>query len=133
DIQKTAEWLGDLFKQHGFTVNIVKGYDNPIVVAHYITAPSLPTGLIYGHYDVQPAAKEEGWQSEPFTFTERAGRFYARGAIDNKGQVFVHVTTILQLIKEKKLGYNIKFMIEGNEETGSPTLEKFIKENKKLL
>jgi len=129
----TVEWLRTQFTEGGFDVTVVEGYDNPIVVASYVADPSYKTCLIYGHYDVQPADLSEGWDSDPFVATERNGRFYCRGAIDNKGQNLVHVVSIIDLIKAGKLGYNVKFMIEGNEETGSPNLEQFLKDKKDLL
>ncbi len=133
EIQKCALWLKNTFAAEGFKVNVINNYGNPIIVASFEADPTYTTCLIYGHYDVQPALKSDGWNSEPFELTNDGKRLYARGAIDNKGQVAVHIATIFDLIKEKKLKYNIKFMIEGNEETGSPKLGKFIEENKELL
>lgn len=132
-MQKTAQWLKETFTTHNFTVEVIEGYDNPIVVAKYTTNPELKTCLIYGHYDVQPAEITDGWDSEPFTLTQRNNRIYARGGIDNKGQVAIHMATIFELIKENNLKYNVTFMIEGNEETGSPYLSKFIQDHKDKL
>lgn len=129
----TVEWLKKLFEEHNFKVTIIDGYDNPVVVAHYEVDPTLQTCLIYGHYDVQPAEGQEGWLSEPFQVVEREGRIFCRGAIDNKGQNLVHIVSIFDLIKQGKLGYNIKFMLEGNEETGSPNMERLIREQKDAL
>ncbi len=134
EIQKCALWLKNTFLENGFQVNVVNNYGNPIIIAHYQNPdPQVKTCLIYGHYDVQPAQSGDGWDSNPFELTNNGKRLYARGAIDNKGQVSIHIATIFDLIKENKLKYNITFMIEGNEETGSPLLGKFIKENKDLL
>lgn len=133
DIEKTARWLASQFESNGFKAQIVGGYDNPIVVASLVVSPKLETCLVYGHYDVQPAEKNEGWDTEPFTLTEKNGRLYARGAVDNKGQVFAHMFTVFKLLKAGKLNYNVKFIIEGNEETGSPSLAKFVKANISLL
>jgi len=133
EIQKTAQWLKNLFEQNKFTAQVVEGYGNPVVIASYIVDPAYKTVLIYGHYDVQPAGKDEGWDSEPFELIEANGRLMGRGAIDNKGQVLVHMINVFEHIKNKTLGYNVKFMIEGNEETGSPNLEKFIGDNLNLL
>ncbi len=133
EIEKTVEWLERTFKSKGFKVKIIKGYDNPVVLAEYIQNKEYETALIYGHYDVQPASESEGWSSDPFKLTERSGRLYARGVVDNKGQVMIHIINIFNLIEKGKLKYNIKFFIEGNEETGSPNLEKCIKDKKKLL
>ena len=133
EIQATVGWYKKLFQDNGFTVQVVEGHDNPLIVADYVADSSLKTVLVYGHYDVQPASKEEGWDSEPFALSERNGRLYARGVIDNKGQHLVHVVNVFKHIHNKTLGYNIKFLIEGAEEIGSPNLERFIKENRKFL
>jgi acetylornithine deacetylase/succinyl-diaminopimelate desuccinylase-like protein len=126
EMRSTAQWLKMLFEKYNFNVELAEGYGNPIVIAHYEADPSFETCLVYGHYDVQPADVADGWDSDPFELTERDGRLFARGAIDNKGQVMVHISNILDLIEEDLLKYNIKFMIEGNEETGSPDMERFM-------
>ena len=133
DIEKTAGWLEMIFKENKFTTTIVRGYDNPIIVASFIKNKSLPTCLVYGHYDVQPAQLSDGWKSDPFMLREEDGRLFCRGAVDNKGQNLIHIISVFKLIKEDKLKFNVKFMLEANEETGSPSLEKFIKENEVLL
>lgn len=128
EIDKTAQWLQNLLSTNGFKVEIIEGYDNPLVFAEYISDPKNETCLIYGHYDVQPASLEDGWNSDPFELTEKDGRLVARGSVDNKGQILIHIASIIDLIKEGALNYNIKFLIEGNEETGSPNLRKFVEE-----
>ncbi len=137
DIEKTAAWLGNLLKENGFEVEIVKGFGNPIVHAQYKNtengAQKKQHVLIYGHYDVQPASKEEGWSSDPFELTEKNGRFLGRGAVDNKGQIMIYLTTVIELIKQKKLGYDVSFLIEGNEETGSAGIDRFVEKNKEKL
>lgn len=133
EIQSTVNWLSNLFKEHNFDVQVVTGYDNPLVIASYIKDESLPTCLVYGHYDVQPASKEDGWDSEPFELTERDGRYFARGVLDNKGQVLIHIYNVLKLIYEDNLAYNVKFFLEGNEETGSPNMARFMQENSDLV
>ncbi|HVX92996.1 MAG TPA: M20/M25/M40 family metallo-hydrolase, partial [Candidatus Dojkabacteria bacterium] len=135
DMLQTVEWLKNLFQSNGFEVKSleVEG-TNPLVFASYKLSDDAETVLVYGHYDVQPADKEDGWNSEPFELTERNGRLYARGVMDNKGQSFVHIFTVLELIKQKKLKYNVKFIIEGGEEVGDvDSLIKIITENKDLL
>lgn len=133
EIAAASQWLKGIFEAKGFQVNVLEGYGNPVVVTSLIVDPSFKTCLIYGHYDVQPASLEEGWLSEPFELNERDGRIYGRGATDNKGQFLIHVASIFDLLEKKQLGYNIKFMLEGDEETGSPFLEKLINDNKELL
>lgn len=133
EIDKTVSWLEQTFQSHKFTVNVIRGFDNPIVIAYYEVDPEFQTCLVYGHYDVQPAQMDEGWFADPFSYHEQEGRIYARGAIDNKGQVLTHMTSIFELIEAGKLQYNIKFIVEGNEETGSPNILKFIESQKDLL
>jgi acetylornithine deacetylase/succinyl-diaminopimelate desuccinylase-like protein len=132
-IEKTATWLEKTFKQNGFKTKKLTGYDNPIVLAFYETNPMYETCLIYGHYDVQPAQVADGWNSNPFEAIEKNGKIFGRGVVDNKGQVLLHMSAAFELIKHRKLGYNLIFMIEGNEETGSPLLEQCIRENKQYL
>jgi acetylornithine deacetylase/succinyl-diaminopimelate desuccinylase-like protein len=105
----------------------------PIVYGEKIIDKSLPTVLIYGHYDVQPPDPIELWDSPAFMPEIRNGKIYARGACDDKGQVFMHIKAAEIMIKTGSLPCNIKFMIEGEEEVGSNNLEAFVKENKNLL
>ncbi len=133
DCKKTAEFLRDLLVSYGFDAKTVEGYGNPVVMASFTVDPKAETCLIYGHYDVQPAAKEDGWDSDPFEMVERDGRLYGRGIMDDKCQFLIHILTIGKLIQEKKLQYNIKFFFEGNEEEGSPYIEQFVKDYAKEL
>jgi len=130
EIDKAVEWLKNLFDKNKFKTEIFKGYDNPVVFANYVKDKKLPTCLIYGHYDVQPADIKDGWDNDPFRLTEKDGKLYARGVADNKGQFLVHLYSIIDLIKSRKLKYNIKFLIEGNEETGSGGITKLIPDQK---
>ena len=116
---KTAHFLAETFRGKGFQTKLLNHPKlNPVVFAECHLDDKLPTLLIYGHYDVQPAGKE-GWGYNPFQLTIKSNRLYGRGIVDNKGQVSIHITTAFQLLKEGKLAYNLKFLIEGNEETGS--------------
>lgn len=133
DIAKTAQFLQELLKERGFDAQIFEGYGNPVVFGSYVVDPSKKTALLYGHYDVQPASKEDGWDSDPFELTEKDGKFFGRGIMDDKCQFLIHILAIGKLIQEKRLQYNIKFVFEGNEEVGSPTIEHFIKEHTDLL
>ncbi|MBE37294.1 MAG: peptidase dimerization domain protein [Flavobacteriales bacterium] len=114
-------------------VEICKTNGYPIVYGEKIIDESLPTVLIYGHYDVQPPDPLELWDSEPFNPEIRDGKIYARGACDDKGQFFMHVKAAEIMISTNTLPCNIKFMIEGEEEVGSENLETFVKNNKSLL
>jgi acetylornithine deacetylase/succinyl-diaminopimelate desuccinylase-like protein len=132
DIMATAEWYIQLFKEHGFDVQLLQGpHTFPVVLARYIVDTALPTVLVYGHYDVQPA-NQEGWETDPFEVIEKEDRFYGRGVVDNKGQSLVHIATVLHLIATKNLAKNITFIIEGNEETSNPDLKDLLIEHKSL-
>ncbi len=133
EVRATSEFLVKMFKDRGFEVGSYDGFGNPIVFASLVVDEALPTVLVYGHYDVQPAEMSDGWKSDPFEFVERDGRFYGRGAIDNKGQFMVHVATVFDLMEAGKLKYNVKFLLEGDEETGSGDLVSFVKQNKDML
>lgn len=134
EMRKTAEWLGEYLAEHGFKVSYLKGpRTNPVVFAEYIQSPELETVLVYGHYDVQPAKREDGWSSDPFVLTEKKGRLIGRGVVDNKGQNLIHIYTICKLIEEGKLAYNVKVMIEGNEETANPDMTAMVKKYQKLF
>ena len=134
EIEKAVGWLKKLFAESGFEVQIWRGKRcYPVIFASYNKIKSTKTVLVYGHYDVQPANREDGWSSNPFQLIEKNERLLARGAIDNKGQIMVHIYAILQLIKQKKLKYNVEFLIEGNEETSNPELAVLIEKNKKSV
>ena len=112
---------------------------HPIVYGEHIIDPALPTILVYGHYDVQPAAPLDEWKSEPFEPVVRTtdihpdGAIFARGATDDKGQMFIHVKAVEAMIQTDTLPCNVKFMIEGEEEVGSPNLYPFIVKYKDML
>lgn len=134
EIEKTVAWLKKLFEMRNFKVEIWKGKTaNPVVFASLLSNKTLPTLLIYGHYDVQPASKIDGWKSDPFVLTESKNKLLGRGVVDNKGQIMAHIATAVDLIKEGALKYNLKFLIEGNEETGNDDLAGLMKKNKKKL
>jgi acetylornithine deacetylase/succinyl-diaminopimelate desuccinylase-like protein len=106
---------------------------HPVVYGEKIVDASKPTVLVYGHYDVQPADPLELWHSGPFEPVIKDGKVYARGSADDKGQFYMHVKALETLIKTSSLKNNIKFLIEGEEEIGSPNLGKFVGEHKELL
>ncbi|MEP7277857.1 MAG: dipeptidase [Bacteroidota bacterium] len=106
---------------------------HPVVYAEKITDPAMPTVLVYGHYDVQPADPLNLWENGPFEPVIKDGKIYARGACDDKGQVYMHVKALETMVKTDSLFTNIKFCIEGEEEVGSPNLAKFVKTHKDLL
>ncbi|WP_421892103.1 dipeptidase [Marinoscillum sp.] len=134
DVRKAAKFIKTKFEEAGAdTVELVETPGHPIVYAEKILDPKLPTVLVYGHYDVQPADPYELWDSPPFEPVIKNDRIYARGACDDKGQMYMHVKAFESLVKSGSLPCNAKFMIEGEEEVGSSHLETFVKENKKKL
>ncbi|MFZ0430796.1 MAG: dipeptidase [Acidobacteriota bacterium] len=135
DIRRAAEFVSGQLKNAGVTtVEICATEGHPIVYGEVTVDPGKPTVLIYGHYDVQPVDPVELWESGPFEPTVRQGRVYARGATDDKGQLMVHFKSIeaFKAVKQK-LPVNLKFLIEGEEEIGSPHLDEFISENVERL
>lgn len=106
---------------------------NPLVYAEKRVSPDAPTVLIYGHYDVMPVAPLDLWKSNPFEPEIRDGRVYARGADDDKGQAMIQLKAFEYMVREGNLRHNVKFILEGEEEIGSPSLNAFLHENKELL
>jgi acetylornithine deacetylase/succinyl-diaminopimelate desuccinylase-like protein len=126
-ILEQVSWLTNLFEKNCFTVKILQGPNtNPVVLAEYHVSDNVETKLVYGHYDVQPANQEEGWKGDPFLLRNEGGSLIARGIVDNKGQNLIHIFNVINLIKEGKLKYNVKFMIEGNEETANPDMTELV-------
>lgn len=108
-----------------------KGY--PVVYGEKITDPSKPTVLVYGHYDVQPPDPLDLWHNDPFDPVIKNEKIYARGACDDKGQFYMHIKAFETMVQTNSLSTNVKFIIEGEEEVGSPNLAAFIKEKKDML
>lgn len=134
DVLKAAEYLALKLRDAGADkVEVCATDGNPIVYGEKIIDDSLPTVLVYGHYDVQPPDPLELWQSPPFEPTIRDGKIFARGACDDKGQVYMHVKAFEVMQQNGGAPCNIKFMIEGEEEIGSKNLGIFVKENKERL
>lgn len=134
DMSKTAEAVKEkLIIAGADKVEVCSTAGYPIVYGEKIINPNLPTVLVYGHYDVQPADPIELWDSGPFEPVIKDGLIYARGACDDKGQVFMHVKAFELMMKTNSLHCNIKFMIEGEEEVGSDNLGIFVKNNKEKL
>jgi acetylornithine deacetylase/succinyl-diaminopimelate desuccinylase-like protein len=135
DVKKAASFLINQLEEIGLdnvTLHETKGH--PIITAEKLPHDDKPTVLIYGHYDVQPSDPDNLWKTPPFEPTVIDGRVYARGASDDKGQSFTHIKSIQSYLKtDTELPVNVKFILEGEEEIGSPNLIPFIKENKDLL
>ena len=132
-IKEAAKLLGNFCTKNGLDVKIINGFENPIVIIKTPFDQKLKTVLVYGHYDVQPAKKEDGWKNNPFRLTETKGKIFGRGTADNKAQILIHIYSVINLLKEKRLGSNVIFLIEGNEETGSTRLRKFLRKHKGML
>ena len=134
EVDKAANWLVEEFKKLKLdNVEKIKTKGHPIVFAEKILDKSYPTILVYGHYDVQPADPYELWDSPPFEPTIKNNKIYARGACDDKGQMYMHLKAYETLNKVGDIKFNIKFMIEGEEECGSDSLEEFVVQNKEKL
>jgi len=135
DMRRTAEWLAAELRRIGLTrAEVMETGGHPLVYAERMDNPGGPTALIYGHYDVQPVDPLELWTTPPFEPDIRDGKLYARGASDDKGQVFMHLKVFEALLAvEGRLPVNVKLLIEGEEEIGSRNLERFIATHKDLL
>ncbi|HEX7056751.1 MAG TPA: dipeptidase [Bacilli bacterium] len=132
DMRRAAEWLADSLRQAGLEhVALLETEGNPVVYGDWLHAEGKPTVLIYGHYDVQPPDPLAEWASPPFEPEIRGGNLYARGATDDKGQLFIHIKTVEAFLQtEGKLPVNIKFCLEGEEEISSPHLEPLLVQEK---
>src|SRR6201988_1292576 len=132
DVRRAAEWSADHMKGIGLEdLRLIETPGNPIVYGDCLNAPVAPTILFYGHYDVQPVDPVDLWESPPFEATVRENEIYARGAADDKGQIFMHLKAVEAHLKQNgRLPGNIKVVLEGEEEVGSENLDDFIRANK---
>jgi acetylornithine deacetylase/succinyl-diaminopimelate desuccinylase-like protein len=135
DVRRCAEWTADEMRRIGLeNVRLIETAGHPVVYGDWLHAPDAPTILFYGHYDVQPVDPVDLWESPPFEATVREGEIYARGAADDKGQVFMHFKAIEAHLKQAgSLPVNLKLIVEGEEEVGSPHLDAFIAGNTAML
>jgi acetylornithine deacetylase/succinyl-diaminopimelate desuccinylase-like protein len=134
DMLRAAEYLKEALIEAGAdNAEIIPTDGHPVVYADKMTDPSLPVVLVYGHYDVQPAEPYDLWKSPPFEPEIRDGKIWGRGADDDKGQLFMHVKAFEYMVRNNSLPCNVKFMIEGEEEIGSPNLGKFCIANRDKL
>jgi acetylornithine deacetylase/succinyl-diaminopimelate desuccinylase-like protein len=135
DIERAAQFVLAQLRSAGMTMACTfPTAGHPIVYGEWLGAPGAPTVLIYGHYDVQPAEPLELWTTQPFEPTVRDGKIFARGAADDKGQVFIHLKVLEAYLKTHgTLPVNVKIIVEGEEEIGSPNLATFVKDNSKML
>ena len=135
DMQVAASWLAAAMKRINLeNISIDETGGHPVVYADWLHAPGKPTILFYGHYDVQPVDPLNLWETPPFEPTVRDNKLFARGSSDDKGQVFMHLKAIEALFAlEGTLPVNVKFIIEGEEEIGSPNLPPYVEKNKEKL
>jgi acetylornithine deacetylase/succinyl-diaminopimelate desuccinylase-like protein len=135
DVRRCAEWTVQEMQRIGLqNVRLIETPGHPVVYGDWLGAGDAPTILFYGHYDVQPVDPLELWESPPFEATIRDGEIYARGAADDKGQVFMHFKAIEAHLKETgRLPVNMKIILEGEEEVGSSNLDDFVRDHKSDL
>lgn len=134
DLDSCAEWLREKLSSIGLSATVHSTPGSPVVVAATPRDPAKRTVLIYGHYDVQPPEPLGGWTTLPFEPRIEEGRIYARGAADNKGQILAHILGVAETLRYKgSLPVNVIFLIEGEEEIGSPNLEEFLREHREEL
>jgi len=135
DLRRAAEFVAAKLRDAGMeNVEIIATDRHPLVYADWLHAPGKPTVLCYGHYDVQPADPLELWESPPFEPTERNGNLYARGAVDDKGQMYMHIKVVETLrAVNGTLPVNLKFIVEGEEEVGGASIAKYVAEHQDKL
>src|SRR6266545_5495662 len=135
DVKRAAEWSAEEMRRIGMqNVKLIDTPGFPVVYGDWLGAEGAPTILFYGHYDVQPVDPVELWDTPPFEATVRDGELYARGAADDKGQVFMHIKAVEAHLKQAgSLPCNFKFFIEGEEEVGSVHLDDFVRDHKQEL
>ena len=136
DVRRAAQFIADELARIGIeNVEVIKTAGHPLVYGDWLYAPGKPVVLCYGHYDVQPPDPLDEWQTPPFEPTERNSNLYARGAVDDKGQMYMHLKAVEALMKAGggKLPINVKFLIEGEEEVGGESIAKYVRENPQRL
>lgn len=134
DMVKAAEWLKkSLLKAGADRAEVMPTVGNPVVFAEKIIDPAKPTVVVYGHYDVMPEDPIGEWTSDPWEPVIKNGRIYARGANDDKGQLYMHAKAFEAMVATGTLPCNVKFMLEGEEEIGSPSLYQWCRDNKELV
>ena len=130
EVQRCAGYLLDRMRQAGLTAELVDAGGHPLVYGEWLGAPGKPTVLFYGHYDVQPVDPIEEWRNPPFEPTHEDGNLVARGATDDKGQSYTHLKAVEALLASRgSLPVNVKFLVEGEEESGGGAIERFVRED----
>ncbi len=130
EVSRAADFLVGKLREAGLTVEKIATHGHPLVYAEWLGAPGKPTVLFYGHYDVQPADPLSEWRNPPFEPTVEGDKLYARGATDDKGQSFAHVKGVAAMLKERgSLPVNVKFLVEGEEESGGESIDRYVRED----
>ncbi|HXU33131.1 MAG TPA: dipeptidase [Thermoanaerobaculia bacterium] len=130
EVSRAADFLVGKLREAGLTVEKIATQGHPLVYAEWLGAPGKPTVLFYGHYDVQPADPLSEWKNPPFEPTVEGDKLYARGATDDKGQSFAHVKGVAAMLKERgSLPVNVKFLVEGEEESGGESIDRYVRED----
>jgi acetylornithine deacetylase/succinyl-diaminopimelate desuccinylase-like protein len=135
EVRRAADWIADQLRRAGaHNVEVMPTEGHPVVYGEWLGAGSTaPTVLVYGHYDVQPAERDDKWLSDPFVPEIRDGLIYARGSSDDKGQMFIHIKVLEALLATGAPPVNIKFLFEGEEEIGSKNLLPFLQAHREKL
>ncbi|MFB3915427.1 MAG: dipeptidase [Terriglobales bacterium] len=136
DVRRAAEFIANELKRIGIeNVEVIQTKGHPLVYGDWLHAAGKPTVLCYGHYDVQPAEPLEEWKSPPFEPTEHNNNIYARGAVDDKGQMYMHIKAVESLMKtgNGSLPVNLRFIIEGEEEVGGEAIDEFVRKHPERL
>ena len=135
DVRRCAEHIAARLRAIGMTrAEVVATAGHPVVYAEWLGAPGRPTAILYGHYDVQPPEPLELWTTPPFEPVVRDGKLFARGAVDNKGQLYMHIGAIEAHLKVNgALPVNLRVIVEGEEECGSESLETFLRQRREQL
>src|ERR1700751_3552453 len=129
DIEKAAKFVANELERIGFEkVEIIRGSGHPLIYGEWLHASGKPTALCYAHYDVQPPDPLDEWTTPPFEPTERNQNLYARGAVDDKGQMFMHLKALESLFEsgKGKLPLNVRVILEGEEEVGGEGIARFV-------
>src|SRR5688572_21338193 len=130
DVLATANWLAGKMRDAGLKAELIQTKGNPLVYGEWLGAPGKPTVLFYGHYDVQPVDPIDEWRHPPFEPAHENGNLVARGATDDKGQSYTHLKAVEALLASRgSLPVNVKFLVEGEEESGGGAIERFVRED----
>ncbi|MDR0369225.1 MAG: hypothetical protein LBH96_01470 [Candidatus Peribacteria bacterium] len=133
EAEKTIKWLSQLLRKHNFEIQEQDIDNTPILIAKYIQNKNLPTGLIYTNYDLELQEISPEWKNNPFNLYLGKEEIIGRGVAENKGQFIIYLTSILNLIEQDKLGYNIIFLIDGTQNKVGTNLTDFIKLNQQKI